>query len=83
VDEGLEVVDEGLAAVAASDERYFESELHRLRGELLMRLPDNGAAAEAFSRAFEIATGQGAKPLAFRAATSAERLSTAARGSTR
>src|SRR5262249_29651665 len=35
--EGLALVDEGLALVAATHERFLEAELHRLRGELLIR----------------------------------------------
>ena len=34
--EGLTVLEEALAAVEQSGERYYEAELHRLKGELLL-----------------------------------------------
>jgi adenylate cyclase len=37
IDEGLAVADEALAMVEATGERFYEAELHRLRGELLLR----------------------------------------------
>jgi predicted ATPase len=37
IDEGLAVVAEALAMVEATGERFYEAELHRLRGELLLR----------------------------------------------
>jgi predicted ATPase len=37
IDEGLAVVAEALAIVEATGERFYEAELHRLRGELLLR----------------------------------------------
>jgi predicted ATPase len=36
-DEGLAVAAEALAIVEATGERFYEAELHRLRGELLLR----------------------------------------------
>jgi hypothetical protein len=36
-DEGLRVLDEALALVLTTDERFYEAELRRLRGELLMK----------------------------------------------
>jgi predicted ATPase len=37
IDEGLAVAAEALAMVEATGERFYEAELHRLRGELLLR----------------------------------------------
>jgi predicted ATPase len=37
IDEGLAVAAEALALVEATGERFYEGELHRLRGELLLR----------------------------------------------
>jgi predicted ATPase len=37
IDEGLAVAAEALALVEATGERFYEAELHRLRGELLRR----------------------------------------------
>jgi predicted ATPase len=79
IDEGLEALEDGLTAADATDERYFEPELHRLRGELLLRHPDPSpeAAHHAFDHALELAIGCNAKPLALRAAVSAARLAAA------
>lgn len=73
---GLATVDEALAFVELSDERYYEAELHRVRGELLLQR-DGDAAAEAqdaFTRALVIARHQRARTWELRAATSLARL---------
>ena len=74
--DGLAAVDEGLAAADRNGEHRFDSELHRLRGELLLtRAPTDSAEAEtAFREAVEIAGRQAAKSLELRAATSIARL---------
>jgi predicted ATPase len=41
-DEGLAVAAEALALVEATGERFYEAELHRLRGELLLRQDAGG-----------------------------------------
>jgi predicted ATPase len=76
VDEGLQVVGEGLALADKNDERGEESELYRLRGELLLiqPVPDEPQAEECFRRAVEIARRQHAKSLELRAAMSLARL---------
>lgn len=58
------------------DERWWEAELHRPKGQLLFSLTaNNAAAAEAcYQRAINVARGQGAKSLELRAATSLTRL---------
>jgi hypothetical protein len=76
-DEGLHSVEAGLRLAAEGDERFYEAELYRLRGEL--RLARSGAAAagdaeEDFRRAIAIAGAQGAQRLGLRAATSLARL---------
>jgi predicted ATPase len=73
---GLGVLDEALALAEEMDERWWEAELHRLKGQLLLSLTaDNAAAAEAcYERAINVAQGQGAKSLELRAATSLTRL---------
>jgi class 3 adenylate cyclase/predicted ATPase len=79
-EEGLAVLAEALAAAAKSGERLYEAELHRLRGELLLRTAEEGgspAAAEAercFRQAIAIARRQGAKSWELRAGTSWSRL---------
>jgi predicted ATPase len=58
------------------DERWWQAELHRLKGQLLLSLTaDNATAAEAsYKRAINVAQSQGAKSLELRAATSLSRL---------
>jgi predicted ATPase len=73
---GLTVLAEALAVVDKTGERYWEAELHRLKGELLLVLStDNSTEAEAcFRQALDIACRQEAKSLELRAATSMSRL---------
>ena len=74
-EEGLAVVAEALEAVETTGERFYEAELHRLRGALLLPSPTQRAAAEAcFHQALHIARRQGAKSLELRAAMSLARL---------
>jgi predicted ATPase len=79
IHDGLQALEDGLTAADATGERCFEPELHRLRGELLLRhpRPDPAAAQHAFARAHELARACGAKPLALRAGVSAARLAAA------
>jgi predicted ATPase len=72
VDEGLQVLAEALAYVEQAGERWWEAELHRLKGELLLiQSSDNYAAAEScFSQAFDLARQQQAKSWELRAAMS-------------
>jgi DNA-binding winged helix-turn-helix (wHTH) protein len=79
IDAGLALVDEGLAQVAVTGERFAEAELHRVRAALLATgaPPGQGraavrarAAAEAAAlRALEVARAQGARAWELRAAT--------------
>jgi class 3 adenylate cyclase/predicted ATPase len=74
--EGLTLVSDALALVESTGEHYYEAELHRLRGELLLAVSrDNRAPAEeCFRRALDVARGQQAKSLELRAAMSLCRL---------
>jgi predicted ATPase len=74
--EGLEAVTEALATVAQSAVRWWEAELYRLRGELLLqRTATQPEEAEAcFHQALDIARRQQAKTLELRAAMSLARL---------
>ena len=76
VGEGLTVGDEALAFVERTGERFYEPELHRLKGELLLQHSlDNAAEAEAsFQKAINIAFSQHTKSWELRAATSLARL---------
>jgi predicted ATPase len=74
--EGLPLLAEALALVHKNGERWWEAELHRLKGELLLILsPENQVDAEAcFRQALDIARRQQAKSLELRAAMSLSRL---------
>jgi class 3 adenylate cyclase/predicted ATPase len=75
-DEALDAVKQALAAADAQEERYYEADIHRLKGELLlMQDASNGAEAlSCFERAIEIARRQSAKSWELRATTSLARL---------
>jgi predicted ATPase len=72
---GLHAIETGLAAARESNERWWDAELHRLRGELLVA---RGAGASegdaAYRRALEIARAQKAKSFELRVVTSLARL---------
>jgi predicted ATPase len=77
IQRGLCALDEALAAVQRTGERWPEAELHRLRGQFLIALPDGGRpdeASAALQRAIQIAQRQSAKAWELRAATSLARL---------
>jgi DNA-binding winged helix-turn-helix (wHTH) protein/predicted ATPase len=63
--EAMKVVEKGIALAEANGERYYDAELHRLRGELLARPPfDQKQEAEAsFRTAIAVAKQQGARTL--------------------
>jgi predicted ATPase len=70
-------LNEGLAVIERTGERWPEAELHRLRGQFLTALPNHGRldeASTAFQRAIQIARRQSAKAWELRAATSLARL---------
>ena len=80
-DLGLAAVAEALDFVAWTEERFYEAELHRLRGELLLnRVASTGStdaqgeAQRCFEQALSIARRQQAGTWALRAATSLARL---------
>jgi predicted ATPase len=76
IKEGLTVLDEALDMVDKTEERYWEAELHRCKGELLLMKQEHevGEAEECFRKALEIARRQQAKSLELRAAISLSRL---------
>jgi predicted ATPase len=76
IDESLALLDAALETANATDERYYEAELHRLKGEwLLAHRPARGAEAESsYRHALAIARRQQAKFWELRAATSLARL---------
>lgn len=79
VDEGIEVVDQALAAVDATGERHYEAELYRTKGKLLLRRGDSSGAADHFRRAIAVARAQGARSCELRSATSLACLDPASR----
>ncbi len=76
VEEGLSTVAEALACVERTEERFYEAELYRLQGQLLLQQsPDNATEAEAcFHRALDVSRNQAAKSWELRAAISLARL---------
>jgi predicted ATPase len=76
LDGGLRALAEALAAAEENENRVYQSEIHRLKGELLLKQDDSNAteAHGCFQRAIEIARKQSAKLLELRAVTSLARL---------
>jgi predicted ATPase len=72
VEEGLNVLDKVLAALDKTEQRFWEPELHRLKGELLMRR-NEGEIETNFHYAIMIARRQRAKSLQLRALMSLSR----------
>jgi class 3 adenylate cyclase/predicted ATPase len=75
-DAGLEAVSEAMDLVETHGERWWQAELHRLQGELLLARNGNGQAQAClcFKHALDISRQQKAKSLELRAATSLARL---------
>ncbi len=75
IDEAVSVLDETLP-FAQTEERYYEAELNRQRGELLLMRgsTESGAAEDCFREAIKIARRQSAKSWELRATTSLARL---------
>jgi predicted ATPase len=73
---GLTALAEALTLMDTTGERWYEPELHRLKGALLLQQhADNQAEAESsFNHALDVARNQQAKSLELRAATSLARL---------
>jgi predicted ATPase len=76
VEVGLATLDAQLAAIERTGQRWFEAEVYRGRGELLLKLlrPDLAAAESAFMRAIAIARVQQTRTFELRAALSLAKL---------
>jgi predicted ATPase len=76
VEEGLRALHEAQEVMQTSDERLYEAEVYRLRGELLRQqsAAQQGEAEEQFHQALTVARRQQAKSLELRAAMSLSRL---------
>jgi len=75
VDKGLELLADALAFVERTGEGFYEAEVHRIRGELLlMRIEAEDLAEASFRKAIDVARRQQAKSWELRATTSLSRL---------
>jgi predicted ATPase len=75
-EEGLDMVTQALALVEKTGFRFYEAELRRLQGELLLKqaAPDRHRAETGLHRALDLARSQHAKSLELRVAMSLSRL---------
>jgi hypothetical protein len=73
---GLATLDAQLVAVELSGQRWYEAEMHRVRGDLLLKCrPSDATAAEAaYMRAIEIGRSQQTRSFELRAALSLAKL---------
>jgi predicted ATPase len=76
VEVGLATLNAQLAAIEQTGQHWFDAEVHRVRGELLLKLqrPDVAAAESALMRSIEIARGQQTRTFELRAALSLAKL---------
>jgi predicted ATPase len=75
VSEAMNLIHQAIRVARSKEERFYEPELHRLKGELLqIGGSTSSEVASCFQEAIEIARRQGAKSLELRAATSLARL---------
>jgi class 3 adenylate cyclase/predicted ATPase len=75
-EKALNLVDTALDRAHEAGERWYESELHRIKGELLLNqsLPAEEQAEVCFQNALEVARSQSAKSLELRATMNQSRL---------
>jgi predicted ATPase len=71
---GLSVLAEALAQVEKTGERFWEAEMYRLQGELLLQAKAKAESEDCFLKAIEVAQRQAAKSLELRATVSLGRL---------
>jgi predicted ATPase len=75
IENALAILNDTLADTERTGRHHFDVELHRLRGEFLIRKTPSDAAAElAFMRAIEVARNQQTRTFALRASMSLARL---------
>jgi len=77
---GLRRLDDALAAMERTEERLYEAEMHRIRGEILLKRDpaDTTAAEQSLQAAIAIAQSQKARSFELRAALSLAKLYRAA-----
>jgi class 3 adenylate cyclase len=75
-EEGLRAVTEELARIHKTGERFYEAELHRINGELLLTqaVGDEEQAESCFQKALEVARNRSAKSLELRAVMGLSRI---------
>ncbi len=71
---GLEAIDQAFSAAARHHENWWNAELYRLRGNLLLLQGDSALAAEAYQQAIHLAREQESLSLELRATMSLARL---------
>jgi predicted ATPase len=77
LDQGLVALEQAQELIERTDERRWEAEIHRLTGELTLRLHPSDKmdkATACFERALSVAGKQGARALELRAAASIARV---------
>jgi len=76
IDDGLRILDQAQLSIDERDERWWEAEIHRLRGEFILSKPaaNKSEVRKCFDRAIDISQKQSAKSLELRAAMSVARL---------
>jgi predicted ATPase len=75
-DDAWRCIDETMATIKTTNERWFEAEANRFAGEIVLKSPERYAekASEYFERALAVARQQQAKSWELRAAMSMARL---------
>ncbi len=75
VDKGLKSLDEALGLIESTEERHYEAEIYRLKGQFLLIQGIGESEGESyFRRAIDIAKKQSARSLELRATMSLSRL---------
>jgi predicted ATPase len=79
-DAGLRRVDDALAELGRTEQRWYEAEMHRIRAEILLKRDpsDTAAAEQSLQAAIAIAQSQKARSFELRAALSLAKLYRAA-----
>ena len=79
-DAGLRRLDDALAEVGRTEQRYYEAEMHRIRAEILLQRDpaDTAGAEQSLQAAIAIAQSQKARSFELRAALSLAKLYRAA-----
>ena len=76
VDSAIATLDDAFAESERTGQHWYDAELHRVRGDILLRVdrPDLAAAEAAFARAIEIARSQRTRSFELRAALALAKL---------